>query len=48
MDIETALDKLGEFITNMLDRGAITSRELSEIEEVEDAIHAYVIKKESM
>lgn len=45
MDIETALDKLGEFITIVFDRGAITPRELGEIEEVEDAIHAYVCGK---
>ena len=45
MDIETALEKLGAFITDMLDRGAINSRELGEIEEVEDAIHAYVCGK---
>lgn len=45
MDIETALDELGEFITRMLDRDAITERELEEIEEVESVIHAYVREK---
>ena len=32
MDIKIALDKLGEFITCMCDREAMSSRELEEIE----------------
>ena len=48
MDIEIALDKLGEFITNMLYRDAITVRELEEIQEVESVIHAYVCGKEDL
>ena len=48
MDIKIALDKLGEFITCMCDREAMSSRELEEIEEVESAIHAYVCGKGDM
>ena len=45
VNIEEVLDKLGEFITCMVDRDAITSRELEEIEKVEDALHAYVCER---
>lgn len=48
MSIEEALDKLGEFITCMCDREAISSQELEEIEEVESAIHTYVCKNGDM
>ena len=48
MDIETALDTLGGFITLMFDKGAISREELEEIEKAEDAIHAYVVEKEGM
>ena len=45
MNIEEALNKLGEFITCMCDREAITQYELEEIEKVEAALHAYVCEK---
>ena len=45
VNIEEVLNKLGEFITCMCDREAITQHELEEIEKVEDALHAYVCEK---
>ena len=46
MDIREALDKLGAFITMVADSGFLCEPgELEAIEEVEDAIHAYVYEK---
>ena len=46
MDIEYVLDRLGGFITMVFDRGAISNRELEEIEEVETLLWRYVREKE--
>lgn len=46
MDIKEALDKLAAFITMVADSGFLCEDgELENIEEVENAIHAYVAEK---
>lgn len=47
VEIKQAIEKLSDFITIMFNRGAMTQRELEEIEEVESVICRYIEMKEN-
>ena len=48
MTIKEALDRLGNFIDLLVDRDAISTPELEEIEAVESALHTYACAKGDM